>query len=42
MVLSHLAAKDSFNTQPPEGGCHAGRVGAASLDGFNTQPPEGG
>ena len=38
----YLIYSQSFNTQPPEGGCrkiHADRI--LNL-GFNTQPPEGG
>ena len=42
-ALSHiLPAFESFNTQPPEGGC-AKQMGRRSLSNcFNTQPPEGG
>ena len=33
----------SFNTQPPEGGCRRyGGYAFSSRHGFNTQPPEGG
>ena len=32
-----------FNTQPPEGGCHARhQLQHGAHQGFNTQPPEGG
>ena len=33
---------NSFNTQPPEGGCDEVFVFGSNLAGFNTQPPEGG
>ena len=32
----------SFNTQPPEGGCHLIRARNSPKPCFNTQPPEGG
>ena len=32
----------SFNTQPPEGGCQMRKNGKIYNYGFNTQPPEGG
>ena len=32
----------SFNTQPPEGGCSTGKWSLANGRCFNTQPPEGG
>ena len=34
--------KISFNTQPPEGGCHTVAESTAAKICFNTQPPEGG
>ena len=33
---------NSFNTQPPEGGCLTLQRIAKRFRGFNTQPPEGG
>ena len=33
---------DSFNTQPPEGGCLNNGDNRQSINCFNTQPPEGG
>ena len=32
----------SFNTQPPEGGCGSFLIGNSHYVSFNTQPPEGG
>ena len=37
-----LRIGESFNTQPPEGGCLAQIAAQAQSSGFNTQPPEGG
>ena len=34
--------KQSFNSQPPKGGCSFLPVTARSLSGFNSQPPKGG
>ena len=34
--------RNSFNTQPPEGGCSRAAKAARQTTGFNTQPPEGG
>ena len=36
------AVSDSFNTQPPEGGCVQIQTCLPHSEGFNTQPPEGG
>ena len=33
---------ESFNTQPPEGGCKLNEFQDWLMSGFNTQPPEGG
>ena len=33
---------ESFNTQPPEGGCVNRTFGIINFNSFNTQPPEGG
>ena len=39
---SFLRFDESFNTQPPEGGCRIQIVIPPVVDSFNTQPPEGG
>ena len=42
MNSDHTEVKNSFNTQPPEGGCQSLRWHSSPIIGFNTQPPEGG
>ena len=37
-----ISARESFNSQPPEGDCLAERGGGSVKGGFNSQPPEGG
>ena len=41
-IRSPYAQPDSFNTQPPEGGCLAHQAVIMWMACFNTQPPEGG
>ena len=41
-MTHEITENQSFNTQPPEGGCCSIGVSSAVALGFNTQPPEGG
>ena len=41
-IGGNLAQRQSFNTQPPEGGCVRSSLVGLVVGGFNTQPPEGG
>ena len=41
-VKTFIAAQESFNTQPPEGGWLINFQTVFDTDCFNTQPPEGG
>ena len=42
MLIFFMVCLYSFNSQPPEGGCHHTEVVSISNTCFNSQPPEGG